>query len=57
MGVLYWKGAGTVGGKDDGVLTTVVVGCGRPKESAGVDLRIVDTEVNGSLPLPRSTVA
>ncbi|CAB1114142.1 unnamed protein product [Ectocarpus sp. CCAP 1310/34] len=43
-------GAGTVGGKDDGVLTTVVVGCGRPKESDGVDLRIVDTEIHSALP-------
>lgn len=39
------KGAGTLGGKDDGVLTTSMVGCGRPNDSAGVDLRIVDTEV------------
>lgn len=37
---------GTIGGKDDGVLTTSVIGCGRPGDSKGVDLRIVDTEVN-----------
>lgn len=45
MTILITKGAGTVGGKDDGVLTTVMVGCGKPKDSAGVDLRIIDTEV------------
>ncbi|CAM9849336.1 unnamed protein product, partial [Sphacelaria rigidula] len=39
------EAGGTVGGKDDGVLTTNVIGCGRPGDSAGVDLRIVDTEV------------
>lgn len=39
------KGGGTLGGKDDGVLTTTMVGCGRPSDSVGVDLRIVDTEV------------
>ncbi|CAM9492519.1 unnamed protein product [Scytosiphon promiscuus] len=43
-------GAGTLGGKDDGVLTTVMVGCGRPGDSAGVDLRIVDTETLSALP-------
>lgn len=36
-----------MGGRDDGVLTTSVVGCGRPADSEGVDLRIVDTEVCG----------
>eukprot|EP00752_Nemacystus_decipiens_P001493 g1467.t1 len=43
-------GAGTLGGKDDGVLTTTMVGCGRPGDSAGVDLRIVDTETMAALP-------
>eukprot|EP00903_Cladosiphon_okamuranus_P012305 g11537.t1 len=43
-------GAGTLGGKDDGVLTTTMVGCGRPSESAGVHLRIVDTETLAALP-------
>lgn len=43
------QGSGTVGGKDDGVLTTSMIGCGKPSESAGVDLRIVDPEVSDSV--------
>lgn len=37
--------AGALGGPDEGVLTTALVGCGRPADSSGVDLRVVDTEV------------
>eukprot|EP00904_Undaria_pinnatifida_P011866 jgi/Undpi1/780/HiC_scaffold_10.g04244.m1 len=44
------EGGGTLGGKDDGVLTTSMVGCGRPADSEGVDLRIVDTETGLSVP-------
>lgn len=40
-----FEAAGTLGGPDEGVLTTALVGCGRPADSYGVDLRIVDTEV------------
>lgn len=53
--VCLYLGAGSVGGRDDGVLTTSVVGCGRPADSEGVDLRIVDTEVCGT-PLVRAIV-
>lgn len=42
---VLFQAAGTLGGPDEGVLTTALVGCGRPAESYGVDLRIVDTEV------------